>query len=152
VVATIVRVAALLSALSVASAQHGPAYDVLLRRGHVIDPTPVERAVEAGTLAGVPVMVDSVPAIDAGFLPDSISTDPHTGSMNAGMKDMLNVMSKFLAMGLSVNHVISRATWNPAREIRHEELGRLSVGAPADIAVLRSSAVASAFWTCTACD
>ena len=34
-----------------------------------------------------------------GFLPDSISTDLHIGSMNAGMKDMLNVMSKFLALG-----------------------------------------------------
>ena len=34
-----------------------------------------------------------------GFVPDSISTDLHIGSMNAGMKDMLNVMDKFLAMG-----------------------------------------------------
>lgn len=79
----------------------------------------------------------AVPAIRQGFLPDSISTDLHIGSMNAGMKDMLNVMSKFLALGLSVDEVISRSTWNPAREIHHEELGNLSVGSPADISVLR---------------
>jgi dihydroorotase len=79
----------------------------------------------------------AVPAIKQGFLPDSISTDLHIGSMNAGMKDMLNVMDKFLAMGLSVKDVIARSTWNPAREIRREELGNLSVGSPADVAVLR---------------
>ncbi len=79
----------------------------------------------------------AVPAIKEGFLPDSISTDLHTGSMNAGMKDMLNVMSKFLALGLSVDDVIARSTRNPAREIKHEELGNLSAGSPADIAVLR---------------
>jgi dihydroorotase len=166
---------------------------------------PVERAVEAGTLANIPVMVDfgtnrperplaelvtkklrpgdiythvysgirgeldpsghvnpgmiegrkrgvifdvghgggsflwriAMPAIKQGFLPDSISTDLHIGSMNAGMKDMLNVMDKFLAMGLSPDDVIAKSTWNPAREIKQESLGHLSVGAPADVAVLR---------------
>jgi len=76
-------------------------------------------------------------AIKEGFYPDSISTDLHIGSMNAGMKDMLNVMDKFLAMGLSLDEVILRSTWNPAREIQHQELGNLSVGAPADVAVLQ---------------
>jgi dihydroorotase len=168
--------------------------------------TPVEHAVEAGTMANIPVMVDfgknwpdrrpidvlltqklrpgdiythcysgvrdeldasghvnkgmwegrkrgvifdvghgggsfawriAVPAIKQGFLPDSISTDLHITSMNTGMKDMLNLMSKFLAMGLPVDSVIARSTWNPAREIHHDELGNLSVGAPADVAVLR---------------
>jgi dihydroorotase len=167
--------------------------------------TPVERAVEAGTLAHIPVMVDfgtnhperplselvtkklrpgdiythmysglrneqdasghvnpglfegrkrgvifdvghgggsflwriAVPAMKEGFTPDSISTDLHIGSMNAGMKDMLNVMDKFLAMGMSLDDVILRSTWNPAREIGHEELGQLSPGATADVAVLR---------------
>jgi len=168
------------------------------------DWSPVERAVEAGTAAGVPVMVDfganrrerpitgllgqklragdiythcysglrleleesgrlnpamaagrkrgvlfdvghgggsfswgvAVPAIQEGFLPDTISTDLHIGSMNAGMKDQLNVMSKFLALGLSLEDVIARATWNPARAIRREDLGQLSLGAPADVSVL----------------
>ena len=166
---------------------------------------PVERAVEAGTIANIPVMVDfginhaerplselvtrklrpgdiythlysglrneqvesgkvnpalwegrkrgvifdvghgggsflwriAAPAVKEGFIPDSISTDLHIGSMNAGMKDMLNVMDKFLAMGMSVDDVILRSTWNPAREIKREELGHLSPGAGADIAVLK---------------
>ena len=68
----------------------------------------------------------AVPAIKEGFLPDSISTDLHVGSMNAGMKDMLNVMSKFLALGMPLDDVIARTTWNPAREIRQEALGHLS--------------------------
>jgi len=79
----------------------------------------------------------AVPAMREGFLPDSISTDLHIGSMNSGMKDMLNVMDKFLAMGMSLDDVILRSTWNPAREIGHEDLGHVSVGAPADIAVIR---------------
>ena len=79
----------------------------------------------------------AVPAIRQGFLPDSISTDLHIDSMNAGMKDMLNVMSKLLALGLSLDDVILRSTWNPAKEIHHAELGNLSVGSPADVAVLR---------------
>ena len=57
--------------------------------------------------------------------------------MNAGMKDMLNVMSKFLALGMPLDEVIVRSTWHPARQIRQENLGNLSVGAPADVAVLR---------------
>jgi len=166
--------------------------------------TAVERAVEAGTLAGLPVMVDfganraerplsellarklrpgdiythvysglrgeqdesgkvspalregrkrgvlfdvghgggsfawriAVPAVREGFLPDSISTDLHINSMNAGMKDMLNVMSKFLALGIPLEDVVRRSTWNPARLVRREGLGHLSVGAAADVAVL----------------
>ena len=79
----------------------------------------------------------AVPAIKEGFIPDSLSTDLHVGSMNAGMKDMLNVMNKFLALGMSLDDVVRWSTWNPAREIKHEELGHLSAGAPADIVVLR---------------
>ncbi|HMC59360.1 MAG TPA: amidohydrolase/deacetylase family metallohydrolase [Candidatus Solibacter sp.] len=79
----------------------------------------------------------AIPAVKQGFTPDSISTDLHTESMNAGMKDMLNVLSKFLNMGMSLDDAIARATWHPAREIHHDELGHLSVGAPADVAVLR---------------
>jgi dihydroorotase len=78
----------------------------------------------------------AVPIVQHGILPDTISTDLHIGSMNAGMKDQLNVMSKFLALGLSVEDVILRSTWNPARAIQREQLGHLSEGAPADIAVL----------------
>ena len=79
----------------------------------------------------------AIPAVKQGFLPDSISTDLHTASMNAGMKDMLNVMSKFLIMGVPLDDVVAMSTWRPARQIHHEELGHLSVGAVADVAVLR---------------
>jgi dihydroorotase len=79
----------------------------------------------------------AVPLMKAGFIPDSISTDLHYSSMNSAMKDMLNVMDKFLAMGMPLDDVILRSTWNPAKEIQHEELGNLSVGSPADVAVLR---------------
>ena len=79
----------------------------------------------------------AVPAIQQGFLPDSISTDLHITSMNSGMKNMLNLMSKFLALGLTMDQVIADSTWHPAREIHHDELGNLSVGSPADVAVLR---------------
>ena len=57
--------------------------------------------------------------------------------MNGAMKDLPNVMSKFLALGLSLDQVVQRATWNPAREINQDALGHLSVGAGADVAVLR---------------
>jgi dihydroorotase len=187
-------------------AKRYPNVVVGVKTAHYAGPawTPVERAVEAGTKANIPVMVDfgtnhpdtrplselltkklrpgdiythvfsglrneqlengklnpaiwearkrgvifdvghgggsflwrlAVPAMKEGFVPDSISTDLHIGSMNAGMKDMLNVMNKFLTMGLPVDDVIARSTWNPAREIKREELGNLSVGAGADIAV-----------------
>jgi dihydroorotase len=53
------------------------------------------------------------------------------------MKDMLNLMSKFLNMGMPLDDVVRRSTWHPAREIRREDLGNLSTGAPADVAVLR---------------
>ena len=79
----------------------------------------------------------AVPAMAQGFPPDTISTDLHRGSMNGGMKDMLNVMSKFLNMGMSVPDVIARSTWHPARTIHREDLGHLSVGAVADVAILR---------------
>jgi dihydroorotase len=178
-----------------------------IKTAHYAGPewTPVEHAVEAGTLANIPVMVDfgtnrperpmselvtkklrpgdiythcysglrneldetghvnpamfearkrgvifdvghgggsfawriAVPAIKQGFLPDSISSDLHIGSMNSGMKDMSNLMSKFLAMGLSVDDVIAESTWNPAHEIHHDELGNLSIGSPADVAVFK---------------
>ena len=78
----------------------------------------------------------AAPLVKEGFLPDAISTDLHIGSMNAGMKDQLNVMSKFLALGLSLEDVIAKSTLNPARMVKREDLGHLSVGAPADVTVL----------------
>jgi len=78
----------------------------------------------------------AIPAIKNGFFPNSISTDLHIGSMNNAMKDELNVMSKFLNMGMDLKSIIRATTWNPAREIKHEELGNLSVGSDADVTIL----------------
>jgi dihydroorotase len=78
----------------------------------------------------------AIPALKDGFLPNSISTDIHTGSMNNAMKDQTNVMSKFLAMGMKLQDVIKASTWNPANEIKRPDLGNLSVGAEADVAIL----------------
>jgi dihydroorotase len=77
---------------------------------------------------------NAVPAAKQGFIPDSLSTDLHTG--NYTTLSMNDVMSKFLAMGVPLAEVIRRSTLNPAREIRRPELGTLSVGREADIAVL----------------
>jgi dihydroorotase len=80
----------------------------------------------------------AIPMMKAGFVPDSISTDLHASSMNAGMKNMLDVMSKFLLMGESLDDVIKQSTWNPAKEIHVDDrVGSLSVGSPADVAVIR---------------
>ena len=78
----------------------------------------------------------AVPAFDEKFYPDSISTDLHTGSMNAGMKDQVNVMSKVLNLGVPLDEVIRMSTWNPAKEIKRPRLGNLDVGAEADVTVL----------------
>jgi dihydroorotase len=77
----------------------------------------------------------AIPAIKNGFFPNTISTDIHTGSMNAGMKDLLNVMSKFLNIGMNLQQVIQCTTLASAKAINRDDLGHLSVGAVADIAV-----------------
>jgi dihydroorotase len=81
----------------------------------------------------------AVPAIQQGFLADAISSDLHTGSMNGGMKDMTNLMSKFLALGLPLQDVINRSTWLPAQMINRPALGNLTVGTEADVAVFSIS-------------
>jgi dihydroorotase len=79
----------------------------------------------------------AVPMVKDGFIPDSISTDLHIGSMNSATHDELNVASKMMAVGLNLQQVIAEMTSHPAREIKHEELGNLSVGSIADVAVLK---------------
>jgi dihydroorotase len=79
----------------------------------------------------------AVPMIKDGFIPDSISTDLHVSSMNSAMKDELNVADKILNLGVPLKEVVAEMTSHPAREIKHEELGSLSPGAIADVAILR---------------
>ena len=77
----------------------------------------------------------AVPSVQQGFKPNVISTDLHTQSMNGGMKDLSNVLSKFMAMGMTIQEVIARSTWAPATVINRKELGSLSIGSEADVAV-----------------
>ncbi len=91
---------------------------------------------DVGFGGGSMAFSQAVPAVKAGFYPDMMGTDLHTGSMNGAMKDQLNVLSTFLAIGMDIPSVIERATWGPAKAIQREELGNLSEGAIADIAIL----------------
>jgi dihydroorotase len=78
-----------------------------------------------------------VPAVKAGFYPNTISTDLHTGSMNGPMKTMENIMGLFMATGMPLKEVIAASTWKPAQAIKREELGNLSQGSVADIAIFK---------------
>lgn len=91
---------------------------------------------DVGHGAGSFVFRNAVPALKQGFIPNSISTDLHGANTPGPVVNMLNVMSKFLCMGLPLEDVIRCSTINPAMEIHHPELGNLSVGSPADIAVI----------------
>lgn len=82
---------------------------------------------------------EAIPAIKQGLPPHTFGTDLHRFSMNAGMKDMSNVMSKFMALGMSRADVVSRATWNAAQAIRRADLGNLSVGSVADVVIIREA-------------
>ncbi|MEJ7693092.1 amidohydrolase/deacetylase family metallohydrolase [Daejeonella sp.] len=90
---------------------------------------------DVGHGAGAFNFNQAIPAFKQGFSPNTISTDLYQLSMNGAMKDMSNVMSKFLAMGMPLQDVILRSTWNPAKVIKRPDLGHLSVGTEADIAV-----------------
>jgi dihydroorotase len=91
---------------------------------------------DVGHGAGSFWLRNAVPAIKQGFVPDSISTDLHTGNVAGVVIDMLTTMNKILNMGVPLESVIARSTSAPAREINRPELGTLTPGGPADIAVL----------------
>ena len=88
----------------------------------------------------------AIPATEAGLYPTTISTDLHTGSMNNAMKDMGNVMSTFLTLGMSLPEVVKASTWAPAQAIHRQELGNLSEGSPADVAVFDLRQGDFGFW------
>jgi len=104
-----------------------PAVIAAQKRGVIFD---------IGHGSGSMVFRNAVPSIRQGFIPNSISTDLHGRNSNTPVHNMTHVMSKFLNMGLSMEDVIRLSTVNPAKEINHPELGSLTAGATADIAVL----------------
>jgi dihydroorotase len=78
----------------------------------------------------------AIPALKQGFSPNTISTDLHTGSMNTSMKSQIDVMTKFMLMGMPLVDVIKASTWTPATVINRRELGHLTEGAEADVCVM----------------
>jgi dihydroorotase len=75
------------------------------------------------------------PAFKEGFLPNTLGTDLNYHSYNT-MKNILNVMSTVLTMGMPFPDIIKASTWAPAQAINHPELGHLTVGSVADVAIL----------------
>jgi dihydroorotase len=73
-------------------------------------------------------------AIQQGAGPDTISSDIHVFSGNSpGMPYLTWVMSKFMALGFTLEQVVQMASAAPARVInRLPMLGSLQVGAPGD--------------------
>jgi dihydroorotase len=106
-----------------------PAALAAKRRGVIID---------VGHGAGSFDYTIAEPAMDQGLLPDTISSDLHAVSGSTPGKPFLPwVMSKFLNLGLRLEQVIALATSAPAKVIgRVEGLGTLTLGAPADLAIL----------------
>jgi dihydroorotase len=80
---------------------------------------------------------NAVPAFNDGFPPDSLSTDLHMGNIAGPVLSMQQTMSKFLSMGMPLGEVIERSTVTPARAIRRPQLGTLTLGAEADVAVFK---------------
>jgi dihydroorotase len=75
--------------------------------------------------------------LQAGFWPDTFSTDWTVEGRAAQVVDFPNVLSKFLDFGMTVNDLIARATVNPSRLFEvFRDRGTLNVGAPADVAIL----------------
>lgn len=77
-------------------------------------------------------------AFEQRFWPDTISTDLHRYSVEPPWSvTMPQVLSKFLALGMSLNDVVAKATAAPARALNRPQLGTLAPGAVADLVQFR---------------
>ena len=80
-------------------------------------------------------------AMDDGLLPNVISSDLHGRMQQPGfgiVGDLPTTLTKFLALGLSLDQIITMCTINPASVIGWQDrLGSLEVGRDADVAVLQ---------------
>ena len=75
--------------------------------------------------------------LDQGFEPDTVSTDGHRLCREGPVYDLPTTMSKLMALGFSLPHVVEMATSRAARLLGRPELGSLAVGGRADVSVLR---------------
>ena len=121
---------------------HPGTHGALDESGHVR--SEVRAAQESGIVldTGSAVAHYSLPlsrtAIEEGLLPDAISTDVTIGWPNEPPGyDLPELMSVFLALGMSQEEVVKAVTVNVASAIGAAELGTLSVGSAGDAAVLR---------------
>lgn len=78
----------------------------------------------------------AIPALRQGLRPDTFGTDLHRYSMNGPMKNMLNILSTYLNLGMSLEEVIAGGTWRAALALQRSDLGDLEEGSVADIVVL----------------
>jgi dihydroorotase len=76
------------------------------------------------------------PAIAQKFLPDIISSGMDANNVLLPGANLTASMSIFLNLGMKLDQIVERVTSNPARAIKQPQLGTLSEGAAADIAVL----------------
>ena len=74
--------------------------------------------------------------LNAGFLPDAISSDVHSLSIKGPAYDQLVTLSKFLHLGMSIKDIIAASTTGPARAIRRPDLGTLNPGSIGDATIL----------------
>ena len=79
-------------------------------------------------------------ALAEGLQPDAISTDLHRYSIEHPVVDLPTTMSRFLALGMPLEAVVTATTAGPAAILGRPELGTLRVGGPADITVLEEDA------------
>ena len=101
---------------------------------------------DVGHGGGSFVLRNAAGALKNGFYPDTISSDLHTGSMNGAFMDMPSLMSKMMALGLPLDEAVKESTSAPAEVIHHPELGHLTKGAVADVAVFRLMQGDFGFW------
>ena len=74
---------------------------------------------------------------EAGYFPDSISTDLNIYNVDGPVGSLAETMSKIWALGVALPDVVAMATVGPATSIhRSDELGSLAVGRPAEVSVL----------------
>jgi dihydroorotase len=76
------------------------------------------------------------PMLEAGFLPDVISSDVHILCEHGPAFDLLHTMSKLMCLGMPLTEVIRATTARPAEALRRPDLGTLAPGALGDATVL----------------
>jgi len=79
--------------------------------------------------------------LEQNLLPDTISTDLYVGNIDAMVYDLPTTVSKFMALGMSLDMAIERVTVKPARVFDYGvQIGTLRPGSEADIGIFELQA------------